>query len=123
MAPNDSKGMPDEVQTLLQKHNRMKFFIAQYEEEWNLLEKIKESCSDLVTHKERAKHLSLYGPGQPCKLTTTATIPGVQNFDVGFLTDFPASANPAQARPQRMDDCSKQCHDEAGHCGGVSERL
>ena len=72
MAKKDSS-IPEEVQTLLQKHNRMKFFISQYEEEWNLLEKIKDSCSDLVTHKESAKHLSLYGPGQPCKIAPASS--------------------------------------------------
>ena len=59
--------MPDEVQTILQKYRRMKFFIKQYEEEWDLLDKIREATSNLVEHKEKAKPLSLYGPGQPSK--------------------------------------------------------
>ena len=66
MAPRDNGNIPEEVQILFQKHDRMKFFIAQYEEEWQLLDKIMQACSDLAEHKEKAKHLSLYGPGQPC---------------------------------------------------------
>ena len=62
-----SSNLPDDVQTLMQKYKRMKFFIKQYEEEWKLLEKVKDSTSDLAEHKEKAKPLSLYGPGQPCK--------------------------------------------------------
>lgn len=59
--------VPEEVQTLLHKHSRMQVFIAQYEEELGLLERVKDACEALVNHKESAKHLSLYGPGQPCK--------------------------------------------------------
>ena len=68
-AASTSSGVPEDVQTLFSKHKRMKFFIRQYEDEWALLDKIKEACSDLCAHKEKAKHLSLYGPGQPCKDT------------------------------------------------------
>lgn len=77
-ASTPAGGVPDEVATLLQKYKRMKFFIKQYEEEWALLDKIKESCSDLCAHKEKAKHLSLYGPGQPCKNPIYDVLTGIE---------------------------------------------
>lgn len=106
----------------------MKFFISQYEEEWNLLEKIKESCSDLVTHKESAKHLSLYGPGQPCKIAPASSARALlaksqQYFNSRVLTAFAISASSTQARPQRMDNGTEQRDDEAGYRGSVLERL
>lgn len=66
-AKSNSSTSPEELQKLIQKYERLKFFVAQYAEEVDLLEKVKEACSDLCAHKEKAKHLSLYGPGQPCK--------------------------------------------------------
>ena len=67
-AASTASGVPEEVETLFQKHKRMKFFIAQYEQEWELLEKVKHASAELCTHKESAKHLSLFGPGQPSEL-------------------------------------------------------
>ena len=62
-----NSGMPEDVQTLMQKYRRMKSFIDQYEEEWELLVMLKEVCSVLVSLMTKEMALRLYGPGLPCK--------------------------------------------------------